>query len=971
MAHQSFATASAGTPAGTPVASSSSAAAVSSPRHKSRGSGGLRPDFVFPKPSSSVASQADTKLDPHSSSSTTVADKANGDSNGTCTSGTENADSLVPPKTQQHLKTHYRTHSRNGSTVTVKDLKQAIAAVQTELLDMPSPADSSDSGGSAKSLTETSEKALPILSVDQTSEAATETPQDAPLQSNKPALQGLTLQVNLPKQSLMLDSTSAPSTPLLSPVSPRPNSARDRSNMTVPPSFAFSIPHEFPSAYYAPRLLLPGSAGPTPLPTSPFARKRKHAYHHTPATFPSPTITVKLPGQGESVNCSHQQSVGLVPDIELVDYDFDDTGLEQYPMAESSTVDTTPEPSEPQGKDIGHLQNVPHVTVAEDSQPSQGSSPTHDEDEIQTISPPPLDDEEASQLANGRLRKPIPPPLNLGSSTPESVAKSIPGSPMTPVTPGRRRRSKSRDRKAKQDKDGNRSNSSNRAQADNGSGRGSSGKSVPPVPQTPSWVPGHTGPPSATGTAPTFLAAPTSGVEPSSPGAMERPVSPAALSPRHPNPSNAGSGLERRGPRPARLLNTRPTNNLQTFNEGGHPVFTPRSARDGSSDYFSMRPLQHPPRTPMTPGGDFGEDDDEYRLQMLPTPMIQHGFFPNWAKGDAQLEELERIREFLSARQYPDEMPLSDEWTLFFSDTSRAKEGDVEGAYSSAITPLFSCGTVPQFATSWKYVRERVKPANLGLDQNLHWFKKGVKPMWEDPKNKYGGRLTLSPPRVLLDVVWETVLILMAGDVLDFNGETTGAVLARRKRGDRVEVWLSADDTPEAVAHIQGVLMQELAGEGAEEIARTAKYKKHFSHKGSSRQHSSKESAPSTPGAGPSTNGNHGLSSPMMPTTPRMNSSGNLGDFQSFEAFKQHQQQQQQLRERGRGQERERERERDGERGASKDQERIMQLGKERLEKEREKEKEKDRLRDEKIRAMAAAAVAATEAKHQQQLKGQ
>lgn len=61
------------------------------------------------------------------------------------------------------------------------------------------------------------------------------------------------------------------------------------------------------------------------------------------------------------------------------------------------------------------------------------------------------------------------------------------------------------------------------------------------------------------------------------------------------------------------------------------------------------------------------------------------------------------------------------------------------------------------------------------MDQNLHWFKKGIKPVWEDPKNKHGGRLTLSPPRALLDIVWETVLVLMAGDVLDFNGEATGA----------------------------------------------------------------------------------------------------------------------------------------------------------------------------------------------------
>ncbi|KAF9319705.1 hypothetical protein BG006_002945, partial [Podila minutissima] len=186
---------------------------------------------------------------------------------------------------------------------------------------------------------------------------------------------------------------------------------------------------------------------------------------------------------------------------------------------------------------------------------------------------------------------------------------------------------------------------------------------------------------------------------------------------------------------PSRILTSHAAPRLiSSRSENGEGMFSPRTAgpggREGTPDYFSMRPLQ-PPRTPMTPGGDFGDDDDDYygRLHMVTTPMIQNGFFPNWAKGDAQLEELERIRKFLSARQYPDEMPLSDEWTLFFSDTSRAKDKtQVQDAYSSAITPLFTCHTVPQFATSWKYVRERVRPATMKVNQNLHWFKKGIKP---------------------------------------------------------------------------------------------------------------------------------------------------------------------------------------------------------------------------------------------------
>ncbi|KAG0084410.1 hypothetical protein BGZ92_009910 [Podila epicladia] len=224
--------------------------------------------------------------------------------------------------------------------------------------------------------------------------------------------------------------------------------------------------------------------------------------------------------------------------------------------------------------------------------------------------------------------------------------------------------------------------------------------------------------------------------------------------------------------------------------------------------------------------------------------------------------------------------------------------------------------------------------------------------MWEDPRNKYGGRLTICPPRAQLDLVWETVLILMAGDVLDHHGEGTGAVFARRARGDRVEVWLGSDDTPESLAHIRGVLCQELAASGADELIRAAKYKKHFDAR---RAEKAKEQPLGVKVGSDGANTPSEAASVASDTTTTK-------ETLSFEAFAQKQKELQAQREKDRELARERERE-----AMAKEQERIMQLGKERLEREKEKA-EKDRLRDERVRAMAAAAMAASEAKHQRQL---
>ncbi|KAG0238013.1 hypothetical protein BGW41_008278 [Actinomortierella wolfii] len=1116
-------------------------------RRKSRGYGQvpmLNPNFVFPP---LPANNSNGNINGHSSPALHSQQRHREEN----TSKTQ-PDSLVPPVPRGHeqLKTHFRTHSRNGSTVTVKDLKDAIAKASVDLLDELTPNAAQDSTASAVTDSPSTAAATvsapiataltdapPVISLEQHSLGSTPVPSPASKQTPAESVSSSpsTFLDQVPKSPVQSSFVST-----VSPVGSRPSSVvgsrsgRDRTAVSVPPFFAFSVPHEYPSPYTSPRLKLPGAVASIPLPMSPFARKRKPQLFHSSPLFPSSTLTIKLSASDAGSHVQHGLPVGsnnAEPDlwerigtvgIENLQEDELEEMVEEQSVADreshGSNEGSTAEPSagraaatndvcgnqsntqeqKHQRESAGLSQEAKEqepstlesVSIsAADKRMSWASMVTMDELESKVAAAAPVSQPyrppgaRARLSANGapstltspsterpgrslpsslssepgastsavsatsRTRKAAPPPLNLVNSntspSPTQANASTANSPTTPTTPSSRRR-RSRSRKNAKDKEArteneikaskderpstselgdevtadapekktrtrsrsrSRSRSRNRAKAD----KDKQAEDIPPVPQTPSWVPAHnmavagstltTVPPSPRTLAPSSsltdnAASGSHSDSGESTSTGQEPSSPTAKT----QPGTADSSTEvsgeplRRGVRPARLTTTRLNHGtpLQTVSESGQAMFSPRS-RDGSGDYFSMRPLQHPPRTPMTPmtpGGEFGEDDDDYYRRLpVTTPMIQQGFFPNWAKGDAQLEELQRIRNFLADRKYPDEMPLSDEWTLFFSDTSRAKDKNgVQDAYSSAITPLFSCHTVPQFATSWKYVRERVRPATMKVNQNLHWFKKGIKPIWEDPKNKYGGRLTICPPRALLDVVWETVLILMAGDVLDLNGEGTGAVFARRARGDRIEVWLGSDDTPEALAHIRGRLAHELASSGADELVRIAKYKKHFDSKkeekakqAAAKEAAAKEAAAAAAASGTSTpssstathpaptsvsspsvstNGSHhGMASPGL-SSPVLN--GGHREYQSFQAFAQ--EQAAKLREREREQHHQSLSSPLGQRPS--DIERIMQLGKERLEKERA---ERERLREEKVRAMTAAAMAASEAKHQQQ----
>lgn len=132
---------------------------------------------------------------------------------------------------------------------------------------------------------------------------------------------------------------------------------------------------------------------------------------------------------------------------------------------------------------------------------------------------------------------------------------------------------------------------------------------------------------------------------------------------------------------------------------------------------------------------------------------------------------------------YPRELPLSASWSAFlsfsspvpnmtdqvartalhFSDTSGTKSNSpavTKEAYTQGIIPLFTCTTVPSLCGQLKAFkraassrqsrnglkRTRVLPgdANEGEDgfgltragQNLHFFRTGISPTWEDPYNE-------------------------------------------------------------------------------------------------------------------------------------------------------------------------------------------------------------------------------------------
>lgn len=151
-------------------------------------------------------------------------------------------------------------------------------------------------------------------------------------------------------------------------------------------------------------------------------------------------------------------------------------------------------------------------------------------------------------------------------------------------------------------------------------------------------------------------------------------------------------------------------------------------------------------------------------------------------------------------------MPLSNEYMFYFwesasnnAGTTSSKQKIATAHYMSSVKPLFDCRSVWDFSSRWRmYKQHKGLPSQMMHNQNLYCFIKHVQPMWEDERNRHGGRLTLSPPRCDLDTVFEWVLACFVGGNLDPFG-MVGIVLSKRSRGDRIELWLDGS------ANVQGL----------------------------------------------------------------------------------------------------------------------------------------------------------------------
>jgi len=148
--------------------------------------------------------------------------------------------------------------------------------------------------------------------------------------------------------------------------------------------------------------------------------------------------------------------------------------------------------------------------------------------------------------------------------------------------------------------------------------------------------------------------------------------------------------------------------------------------------------------------------------------------------------------------------PLEHEWTLWYDqrmEQHRRVRGEKQ-QYENNLRAIGSMGTVESF---WAYFNHVVPPSRMDCNANYHFFKKGIKPMWEDPANAKGGKWIIvlkSRHRERLDEMWANLLLALIGETLDVEDDICGAVCSRRKNGDKIAVWTKTKNNEELIMAI-------------------------------------------------------------------------------------------------------------------------------------------------------------------------
>ena len=124
-------------------------------------------------------------------------------------------------------------------------------------------------------------------------------------------------------------------------------------------------------------------------------------------------------------------------------------------------------------------------------------------------------------------------------------------------------------------------------------------------------------------------------------------------------------------------------------------------------------------------------------------------------------------------------------WTMWYMARTN-KHSQSANTYENYVNPISPISSTEDFCRLWSHVQ---RPSALPVSTDLHIFREGVKPVWEDASNEHGGRWTLRLLKGVSDRVWEHLAMALVGGQFKQVKGLCGVVLGVRYQEDVLSVW--------------------------------------------------------------------------------------------------------------------------------------------------------------------------------------
>lgn len=184
--------------------------------------------------------------------------------------------------------------------------------------------------------------------------------------------------------------------------------------------------------------------------------------------------------------------------------------------------------------------------------------------------------------------------------------------------------------------------------------------------------------------------------------------------------------------------------------------------------------------------------DEQRPLDQIPISPVgaEHEKTESGASEETQKDTQEQLTVFHSPDNFTVKHPLMNKWTLWFTKPPSGGKGGADN-WADLLKKVVTFDSVEEF---WGIYNNITKTSDLALKSDYHLFKDGIRPEWEDPQNKAGGKWAFqfkNKVNVPIDELWLHVMLAAIGETLEKEGdsEVMGVVVNVRKGMYRIGVW--------------------------------------------------------------------------------------------------------------------------------------------------------------------------------------